>query len=458
MYTISHMFGSMFSAHSISDVRRAILYNLNATTVNYPYLLERSRDVDAPTRRAVYTRLLPAMGDFRQLQISMREKLLRWGLNDRDLSVREAARRMFSYKWIEDAKGDILEVLERLDILNEPLEGGPKSLAMKSFWEQRKDVLNNIEFDKEFWENITPEGSFLARSFNDYCRNTSPQEAKGLEVDERMPEVARLTDYLEHHIDKLVAATKGGFEEEQDQEFVVQQMLLIAQTMDYGDEIGRRKLFALLREKLAVLELSEPVTKLIVEGLRKLSMGETDFCMLTLEVIAELHDTVAEDYEEGADESHHSTGGDDSDDIQDSITVQPRSAQKPNGRPSTPAELPTPKKRKTKRESSGDDDDTMMDIDEDVSREEDEEDEDAEKVIKELMVNMKCLHIAQCMLENVDGWMKPNSHLVTMLNGLIVPAVRSHEAPVRERGLHCLGLSCLLDRVSSPTFGLHPSC
>jgi condensin complex subunit 3 len=35
---------------------------------------------------------------------------------------------------------------------------------------------------------------------------------------------------------------------------------------------------------------------------------------------------------------------------------------------------------------------------------------------------------------------------VTMLNNLVIPAVRSHEAPIRERGLHCLGLCCLLDK------------
>jgi len=62
------------------------------------------------------------------------------------------------------------------------------------------------------------------------------------------------------------------------------------------------------------------------------------------------------------------------------------------------------------------------------------------------MVNMKCLHIVQCMLENVEGNLQQNANLVAMLNNLVVPAVRSHEAPVRERGLLCLGLCSLLDK------------
>ena len=50
------------------------------------------------------------------------------------------------------------------------------------------------------------------------------------------------------------------------------------------------------------------------------------------------------------------------------------------------------------------------------------------------------------MLQNVEGNLQSNATLVTMLNNLVVPAVRSHEAPIRERGLLCLGLCCLLDK------------
>lgn len=76
---------------------------------------------------------------------------------------------------------------------------------------------------------------------------------------------------------------------------------------------------------------------------------------------------------------------------------------------------------------------------------------DEDKAIREIMVNMKCLHIALCMLQNVQGDLEENVHLVTMLNNLVVPAVRSQEAPIRERGLICLGLCCLLGKVGLET-------
>ncbi|KAK9248714.1 nuclear condensing complex subunit [Lipomyces tetrasporus] len=50
------------------------------------------------------------------------------------------------------------------------------------------------------------------------------------------------------------------------------------------------------------------------------------------------------------------------------------------------------------------------------------------------------------MLENLEGALKNNLTLMSMLEDLIIPSIRSHEAPVRERGLRCLGLCCLLDK------------
>jgi condensin complex subunit 3 len=422
------------------------------TATTLPYLLERSHDVDPATRRAVFTHLLPSLGDFRQLSIKMRERMLRYGLNDRDESVRKAAKNMFNHRWVQDANGDLLEVLERLDITSEGSGGGSKYLALKGFWEQRKDVLNDIEFSDEFWDSLTPEGAFLARSFNDYCRTASPQEAKTLDVDERMPEVTKLAHHLQRYLNKLVHMLKEGEEDDaSDVEFIVQQLLLIAQTMDYGDEIGRRKMFQLMRECLEIVEIPEPVTELMVQGLRKLSTSEGDFCLLILEVIAAIQDSIADEDEDVGDgeDSFHSARSE-ADPILDTITVTPRTAA-PQEEP--PRGEPEPKKQKLeesrKRRREGDDDEDADRMDVDGGEEVDDEEEEAQKLLKELNVNMKCLHIARCMLENVDGSLTSNAHLVTMLNGLVVPAVRSNDALVRERGLGCLGLCCLLDQVYS---------
>ncbi|KAH0547793.1 hypothetical protein FGG08_000050 [Glutinoglossum americanum] len=425
-----------------ADVRRSLLLNLPLTPTTLPYLLERARDLDPATRRALYSRLLPSLGDFRHLSLSMREKLLRWGLRDRDENVRKAAGKLFRERWIEDCtttqstvqecsqEGNAVaearspnfeglkELLERIDVVNSGVESGVAQEAMKCFWEGRADYREEVVFDDSFWDGLTAESAFIARSFNDFCRQQGDAKFEDL-VEEKMPEVTKLAFFLQRFINKLLdslrrAAEQGDDAEDDDTaelEFIVEQLLQIAQTLDYTDEVGRRKMYALLREILALPELPEEVTRLIVEGLRGVCggdpAGEREFCGVVLEAIAEVHDTITgddvEEEETDPDESFHSAKSELSEDM--------------------------PKRLKTSR-----------------SRSPEVDENDEEKAMKEILVNMKCLYITQCMLENVEGNLQQNIHLVTMLNNLVVPAVRSHEAPVRERGLTCLGLCCLLDK------------
>ncbi|KAK0753024.1 nuclear condensing complex subunit [Schizothecium vesticola] len=418
-----------------ADVRRSLLVNLPILPNTLPFLLERARDQDAATRRAVYSRILPALGDFRHLSLSMREKLLRWGLRDRDENVRKAAGRLFRERWIEDCAGTpppaengqaevsppsldaLLELLERIDVVNSGVENGVGLEAMKGFWEGRPDYREAIAFDDNFWETLSAEAVFVARSFNDFCRSEGNGKYESL-AEEKLPEVTKVAFYLERYIKVLIDAIKRADEldnddeeEEEDtveQEFIVEQLLHIALTLDYSDEVGRRKMYALLRQTLSIPELPDDVTKLTVEVLRDIcapdSAGEKEFCSIVLEAVADVHDTIVDDMpgDGGDDESFHSAKSAVSSDT-----------------------TPTKKRGKTPELS---------------------EEEAAKKAIKEIMINMKCLHIVQCMLSNVAGNLQQNDHLVSMLNNLVVPAVRSHEAPVRERGLVCLGLCSLLDR------------
>ncbi len=420
-----------------ADVRRSLLVNLPILPATLPFLLERARDQDAATRRAVYSRLLPALGDFRHLSLSMREKLLRWGLRDRDENVRKAAGRLFRERWIEDCAGTpppaetgqpaevsppnldaLLELLERIDVVNSGGENGVALEAMRGFWEGRPDYREAMFFDDAFFETLSAESVFVVRTFNDFCRNEGDGKFESL-IEEKLPEVTKVAFYLERYIKVLIDAVKRAEEQEVDedeedeedtaeQEFIVEQLLHIALTLDYSDEVGRRKMFALLRQTLSIPELPEEVTKLTVAVLRDIcapdAAGEKEFCSIVLEAVADVHDTIVDDLpDDNDDESFHSARSEVSGDS-------------------------TPTKRGKARSP------------------ELSEEEAAKKAIREIMINMKCLHIVQCMLSNVLGDLQQNDHLVAMLNNLVVPAVRSHEAPVRERGLVCLGLCSLLDR------------
>ncbi|KAJ4292195.1 chromosome condensation complex Condensin, subunit G [Collariella sp. IMI 366227] len=407
-----------------ADVRRSLLVNLPILPTTLPFLLERARDQDAATRRAVYSRLLPALGDFRHLSLSMREKLLRWGLRDRDENVRKAAGRLFRERWIEDCAGTpppaetgqpaevsppnldaLLELLERIDVINSGGENGVGLEAMRGFWDGRPDYREAMFFDDTFFETLSAESVFVVRTFNDFCRNEGNGKYESL-IEEKLPEVTKVAFYLERYIKVLIDAIKRTEEQEveedeeedtAEQEFIVEQLLHIALTLDYSDEVGRRKMFSLLRQTLSIPELPEEVTKLTVSALRDIcapdAAGEKEFCSIVLEAVADVHDTIVDDLvPENDDESFHSARSEVSSD-------------------STPT-----KRGKSKSPELS-------------------EEEAAAKAIKEIMINMKCLHIVQCMLSHVSGDLQQNDQLITMLNNLVVPAVRSHEAPVRERGL-----------------------
>jgi condensin complex subunit 3 len=420
---------------SAAEVRRTLLLNLPLTPTTLPYLLERARDLDAATRRALYSRLLPSLGDFRHLSLGMREKLLRWGLRDRDESVQKATGKLFYERWIEDCASNkseeggpvkelsppnmpaLLELLERIDVVGSGMESGVAHEAMKCFWEGRPDYRNELEFDQAFWEDLTAESAFLARSFNEFCRVDHIGTYDNL-VDDKMPEVTALAYYLAKYsaalLEKLRQSNEPSAELNEEvtmeNEFIVEQLLYIALTLDYSDEVGRRKMFTLLRENLAVPELPDECTKLTVEVLRCVcgpeTAGESEFCGVVLEAVAEVHDAI----------------------ITEESFVSARSELSDDG--SSPI-------KSRRSETPGEEDESF-----------DKEGAKA-KVLREIMINMKCLHIAQFMLQNVEGPLQQNMHLVTMLNNLVVPAVRSHEAPIRERGLECLGLCCLLDKVGA---------
>ncbi|KXT03516.1 hypothetical protein AC578_1627 [Pseudocercospora eumusae] len=431
-----------------AEVRRNLLLNLPITKETLPYLLERARDADATTRKALYGKLLPALGDFRHLSLSHRDKLLRWGLRDRDENVRKSTARLFCERWIEDCAalpaaqaaeqedGEVkpadqtavpsldalLELLERIDVMNSGNEGGIALVAMREFWEARPDYVGYVSFPDSFWEDLSPELAFVARTFNEYCRNstTSPRDLTAL-ADEKLPEVTKFGFLLEQEIQKLIQATiatataedEDAEEELAQREFVVENMLQMSLTFDYSDEVGRRKVLGLMREALSMADLPEEVTRLVVENLRLVcgqdATGEREFCSHVLEAIAEVHDTIMGDVDDEPDsteESFHSANSEmEVDD--DTIVVAMKKAKKQTEQDPEAAE---------------------------------------QKIVREIMVNMKCLHIALCMLQNVQCDLEENPHLVTMLNNLVVPAVRSQEAPIRERGLMCLGLCCLLGK------------
>ena len=187
-----------------------------------------------------------------------------------------------------------------------------------------------------------------------------------------MPEVTRLAFYIQ----KYTNAYFENVEEDakQELEFIVEQLLQIALVMDFGDEIGRRKMFGLLRSILVLPELPEGLTERVIEIIRKITTSERDFSQIIMEIVYDLHDILNEEAEE---EGNADTSGDSFvSALSDVMSEQGQEKKKGKSKP------PPPMRRAVTPEA--------------------EEEEEETRAVKELMINLKCLHIAQCMLQNVQ--------------------------------------------------------
>lgn len=458
-----------------ADVRKALLMNLPVEPKTLPYLLERARDKDAAVRRIMYGKLMPNLGDFRHLSTSMREKLLRWGLRDRDEKVRKAAARMFSTLWIEQiAKTNVsttavpdeevlpsieqeeavqedqpqpkkkqqvgfcepdisalLELLERIDVLNCGQDDGAGLEAMKEFWSLRPDYVRAIYFDDGFFADLSPESAFMARTFYDYCAQNPDQQLIAAE-ENKLPEVTRFGFYLQTQLNSMFNTRtlheQGGEDIEEENvaeaEFVCEQLLHIAHTLDYTDEIGRRKMFTILRQVIAMHDLPDEVTKLAIEALRLTctsdAAGEKEFIAVVQEAIAEVQDVLNEENNETQAEDNGTNREQSPADDDSFVSAQSEISAK-SDTTARPAETAMAAKVKNMTP------------------------EEAEAYhLRVLLINLKCLSIAHTLLQNITSDFNSNISLDTMLNTLIIPSVRSTDLPLREKGIECLGLACLL--------------
>lgn len=265
---------------SSAEVRRAALLNLVKSGVTKHYLLERARDTNSINRRLVYSRIVKELGDFRTIDSRTREKILLWGLKDREESVQKACVKMLSQDWLNTIDGDLIELLERLHVTNSEVA----EIAMKHFFNNRKDLIGKITFPQEIWLRLTPEIAFLARTFYYHCFNNTLNDT----IDANYPESAEMANLLS----KYLEARKNleNLDDAEDLDFVIEQLLTIGVNYDFSDEIGRRAMLQVIRSSLTHDRLTDKLIKVSLQVLRKLSINERDFCSMVNEIITDIRD------------------------------------------------------------------------------------------------------------------------------------------------------------------------
>lgn len=269
-----------------AEVRRAALLNVFPSNLTNSYILERARDVNPVNRRILYSRIIRQFGDFRTIEWKYREKILAWGLKDRDESVQKACVKMFSVEWLNQLDGDLIELIERLHVQ----ESEVAELAMKHFFQNRKDLVPMIKFPEDKWDNLDIEISYLARTFYHHCNQNKLTEI----IDENFPEPAKLAELLSKYLNrrKESSTTETLI---RDMEFIIENLLNIAVDYDYSDEVGRRSMLQTIRSALSNENLPDRLNKISIQVLRKLSISEGDFCTMVSEMVFDLRDELTGD-------------------------------------------------------------------------------------------------------------------------------------------------------------------
>ncbi|KAJ1671197.1 chromosome condensation complex Condensin, subunit G, partial [Coemansia sp. RSA 25] len=264
-----------------AEVRRAVLLNIEKRQSTLPFVLERARDVDPTNRKCLFLKVMPSI-DYHLLSIEDRERLLSAGVNDRDVSVKRACVRMVGESWLTFAEQNLLELTSSLDVVDSPVA----SKVMQALFTAYPEIPENLQFDSELWENLTPEMSFIIRSILEYFVERKDAD----QTDKHLPEVMKLAQLLESFGSKL--ETEENDELRPDFEFIIHQLLLIAKMSDFPDELGRRQMLTLMRKMILVPEIPENNVEAITDIIRKLSINEQDFIRIMVEVVSDVREMV----------------------------------------------------------------------------------------------------------------------------------------------------------------------
>ncbi|TIB14601.1 hypothetical protein E3P89_00914 [Wallemia ichthyophaga] len=387
---IAKSLNSAITSDPTVAVRRVALINVFPTPLTIPALLTRARDIDPVTRKSVFegSQLSDALKDVRSIRLSPRENLIRAGLGDRDPIVQKACAGLLS-TWVDRADNNLQLFLEYFDVIDSRVAED----ALLALFTHRPDIFHAVQLDEGAWSALTPEHALLARVYVDHC--VAYEDYAKLEM---LPVVTAMAFHMQSAYNAVVALAQRDDDSDEHTDrlvnanFVLGELLKLAINLDYADEMGRRKVFTLVRALLSSPTLPEQLVPIALDILAKLSASERDFLLLSVELISELRDLrIAEEDEE--------------DEVGDGASTIATPA-KP--RPATARIL-----------------------------------NDAE-LAHNGELDLRSLAVVIGMLERVNSSLIENSALGGILPDLVIPSVKSKDAAIRERGLHALGLVCLL--------------
>ncbi|KAH7096918.1 nuclear condensing complex subunit [Auriculariales sp. MPI-PUGE-AT-0066] len=282
------------------EVRKMAMLMMPLSPRTLELALTRVQDQDPSVRRLVYEKIVPAVRA-RHIRPEHLTAVVMAGLRDREETVKTAARSMVA-GWVKKEEEDFeraddptvtLAVLFKIIALFEfDRDMEATELTLQSIFESRRDILDRLDFSEQYWQQMSPEKALLARVFVDFCTKNK-DEAR---MERTLPVVTAMAFRVQdgaNTLDELMAEGDGADEDVTDQIFILTQMMRMAAQLDYADEIGRRKMFALVRNMLGQESLAEQLVAPCLDVLRVLSSSERDLIRVVVEIVHEDEETKA---------------------------------------------------------------------------------------------------------------------------------------------------------------------
>ncbi|KAJ0406719.1 hypothetical protein P43SY_004544 [Pythium insidiosum] len=407
------------------DVRAGALRSVPINKTTFRDLVIRTRDVSDEVRAAVF-RVLREQMPLRDISMSDRAQLLSQGLQDRAPAVTKACEDMLLRKWLVDCDHSPTRLLRALDV-----EQFPEvcTLVAKRLlrYQTELDSFAKIEpavdveellrcrdaegrIPEEHLELITPAKVFFWREQCVYFHADAKDDEKLACV---LPAIA---DFL-----KLLVAVHDS----KDAFFQLQQLLRLGRSLDFQDEYGRRMLLSTLRKLLGDVEVDSLLIPDIMElmvAIFAVSNEQNAFVRFVAEIVSDLYDPMAPDDEEDGDQDEKSDTGGRSKLTDEELDAATRRFEFLEDQLET-LEYESPEYLAAQREL-----------------------EELEKVLQDpkILAWLRCLEILAQLLKLTNYTLK--HPILSGVGRYILPSIESDVPAIREVGMECLGLLCLLDR------------
>ncbi|XP_053684077.1 condensin complex subunit 3 [Sabethes cyaneus] len=273
-------------------VRQSIITSLGRNYRTLPYILERLWDVEERVRRHTYLQM--SSYPVKQYKVAQRLTFLEQGLKDHSESVRKVVKNVLIPQWFESYQKNYVLFVKALKIDAEEMElerfRNTANLALFEIFSKygiadATSMLGVNEEDKTVpLESLTIETAICWQALLDFLQKTESDELENLMVD-----LSTFCNYIKVFADnpsvcnyiRMLADDPSMIAEKLQKMYfqtMLQILLEIIDSYDFGDEFGRETLKKILADVLCNCDLAEENVKIILSIFERLIVDvETRF-------------------------------------------------------------------------------------------------------------------------------------------------------------------------------------